>query len=228
MKKLAIILGVAGLMLAGVPNAAQAGWAQQAKLIPIASDGAAKDCVGNSVSIMGDYAIVGAPGDMGPGEKDWWVGSAYIFHRSGTSWTQVDKLTASDGAVRDYFGERVSISGDTAIVGAPQGGDRGAAYIFQDDGSGNWIEKRKLLPSDRGTEDDAFACSVSISGDYAIVGAETKHEDPNDVFSKQIGAAYIYYRNEGGADGETMTTAALPVQRTSSRMMGLGGLRSPS
>jgi len=77
-----------------------------------ADDGVNGDYFGYSVSIDGDYAIVGAWAD------DSYKGSAYIFHRDDTNWTQQQKLTASDGALNDCFGVSVSISGDYAIVGA--------------------------------------------------------------------------------------------------------------
>ena len=85
-------------------------WTQHDKIE--ASDEADGDNFGISVSISGDYAIVGANKDES--EK----GSAYIFIRSGTSWSQQAKLTASDAATKDNFGYRVSISGSYAIVGA--------------------------------------------------------------------------------------------------------------
>jgi hypothetical protein len=108
-------------------------WTQQAKLL--ASDGAASDYFGRTVSISGDgsTAIVGAYGDDDKGTSS---GSAYIFTRSGTVWTQQAKLLASDGAASDSFGQAVSISGDgsTAIIGAYGNADKGSAsgsaYIF--------------------------------------------------------------------------------------------------
>jgi len=61
-------------------------------------------------------------------------GSAYVFVRSGTDWTQQEKYTADDGAANDEFGNSVAISGDYAIVGAhqddDQGDNSGSAYIF--------------------------------------------------------------------------------------------------
>jgi len=81
-----------------------------------ASDGAPSDLFGSSVSIIGDYAIVGSPkDDIGANANQ---GSAYIFVRNGNNWTQQAKLTASDGATEDEFGFSVSISGYYAIVGA--------------------------------------------------------------------------------------------------------------
>ncbi|MBT3947423.1 MAG: hypothetical protein HOF39_04615, partial [Candidatus Marinimicrobia bacterium] len=85
-------------------------WHQQAKIN--ASDKASGDNFGNSVSINGDYAIVGAKNDGGYSE-----GAAYIFIRSGTSWSEQAKLIASDKERNDDFGTSVAISGDYAIIG---------------------------------------------------------------------------------------------------------------
>ena len=152
----------------------------------LASDGAANDQFGYSVSISGDYAIVGAYADDDKGSNS---GSAYVFKRDGTNWSEQQKLTASDGAASDLFGRSVSISGDYAIVGADYDDDNGSysgsAYIFKWDGS-NWVQQQKLIASD-GAANDYFGYSVSISGDYAIVGAYV------DDGSK--GSAYIFKRN---------------------------------
>ena len=97
----------------------------------LALDGVADDRFGCSVSISGDYAIVGAHQDDDNGSAS---GSAYVFQRSGSDWVEVDKLTASDGAKADKFGISVSISGDYAIIGAHQdddnGNNSGSAYIY--------------------------------------------------------------------------------------------------
>ena len=97
-----------------------------------ASDGAASDRFGISVAISGDHAIVGAYLDSDNGEAS---GSAYVFRRSGDNWTEVAKLTASDGAANDFFGYSVGISGDHAIVGAhldaDDGDASGSAYLFR-------------------------------------------------------------------------------------------------
>jgi len=73
-------------------------WSQQAKLTAL--DAAAGDYFGESVSISGDYAIVGALNNDDAGQAS---GSAYIFSRSGTTWNQQTKLTASDAAIGDQF-----------------------------------------------------------------------------------------------------------------------------
>src|SRR5262245_21948840 len=89
-------------------------WTQQAKLT--ASDAASNDLFGHSVSIYGDTAVVGSVLDTNAGGTN--AGSAYVFVRSGTVWTQQAKLTASDAGGGDNFGQSVSISGDTALIGA--------------------------------------------------------------------------------------------------------------
>ena len=103
-------------------------WRQQVRLT--SPGGAAYDCFGRQVYINGDYIAVGADSD-GPYDQ----GSAYIYTRSGSKWTQAANLTASDGTVSNYFGEHIVISGDTIAVGAP--GDRGgptgkgAVYVYK-------------------------------------------------------------------------------------------------
>ena len=152
-------------------------WVKQAKLI--ASDGQAEDYFGGSVSIDGDYLVVGADGC----DND--TGTAYIFKRVGSNWIEQAKLTASDGEAEDYFGWSVSLSGNYAIIGA-SGNDSspGGAYIFKLDGT-NWVEQAKLAASD-GEAEDFFGSSVSLNGDYAIAGA---HGDNNNT-----GSAYIFKR----------------------------------
>jgi hypothetical protein len=156
-------------------------WRQQAKIH--ASDSEPNDQFGTSVSISGDFAIIGAFHDSNM------TGSAYIFKRDGTKWVQKDKLLASDAAVEDWFGYSVSISGDYAIVGAPYDDDKGisggSAYIFRRDGK-TWKQQAKILADD-GAEYDQLGISISISGDFAIVGA---WGDDN-----YTGSAYIFKRD---------------------------------
>ncbi len=170
----------------------------------MASDRAGRDYFSESVSISGDYAIVGTPAESEDASGTNTVtsaGSAYIFKRDGTSWSQQAKLVASDRAESDNFGVSVSISGDYAIVGA-NGEDEdasennylngaGSAYIFKRNGI-NWSQEAKLVASDRAYGDE-FGGSVSISGDYAIVGAYAENEDAsgNNTLSS-AGSAYIF------------------------------------
>jgi hypothetical protein len=174
------VAAICGLLLISA-SPVQADWRELDKVT--ASDGAGGDYFGWSVSISGDYALAGADYDDGG------RGSAYIFKREATLWTQQLKLTASDSAFNDYFGYSVSVSGDYAIVGAygddDKGSNSGSAYIFIRDGN-SWSEQDKLTASD-GASGDNFGCSVSVSGDYAVVGSR------NDDSSR--GSAYIFIRD---------------------------------
>ena len=152
----------------------------------LASDGAAGDLFGRSVSIDGDRAIVGATLDDDNGDQS---GSVYVYERdAGGNWVE-NKLTASDGAAEDYFGDSVSIHGNRAIVGAREdddyGSQAGSAYVYERDANGNWTET-KLLASDAATE-DYFAWSVSIDSNRAVVGARL--DDDNGTES---GSAYVF------------------------------------
>jgi len=175
-------------------------WIEQAKLA--ASDGAERDYFGTSVSVDGDYAIIGADRDDDMGGDS---GSAYVFKREGEIWNEQAKLTASDGNNDDWFGSRVSINGDYVIVGAllddDTGISSGSAYIFKRDGE-NWIEQTKLNASD-GEAYDLFGSSVSIDGVYAIVGAN--YDDDTGANS---GAAYIFKREGENWSQQTKLTAS--------------------
>jgi spore coat protein U-like protein len=173
-------------------------WGQVTKIT--ASDGASGDRFGISVSINGDMVVVGALKSDGNISNS---GAAYIFYRDqgGTdNWGQVQKIIASDGAAWDYFGIRVSINGGTVVVGAAgdddNGDGSGAAYIFYRDqgGTDNWGQVTKITASD-GAAGDYFGRSVSINGDTVVVGADG--DDDNGIMS---GAAYIFYRDQGGTD----------------------------
>jgi hypothetical protein len=164
------------------------------------SDGAGGDQLGFSVGIAGDTAVVGAPSKDDNAVNG---GAAYVFERNqgGTdNWGEVTRLTVSDGESGGQFGWSVGIAGDTAIVGAlsqdEKGRSAGAAYVFERNqgGTDNWGEMAKLTASD-GESGDVFGISVGIAGDTAIVGA--RDEDENGL---NAGAAYVFGRNQGGAD----------------------------
>jgi hypothetical protein len=180
------------------------GWASMTETAKLtASDAANSNFFGWSVSISGDYAVVGAyRGDGGMLSS----GSAYIFKRDGTSWSQQAKLAASDPAVGNAFGWSVSISGDYAVIGAYHGdsgvGNSGSAYIFEkpDAGWADMTETAKLTASDAASS-DYFGCSVSIDGEYAVVGAEWDEDAGNGS-----GSAYIF--EKPGAGWADMTETA--------------------
>ena len=155
-------------------------WSQQAQLT--ATDGAADDNFGSAVALSGDTALVGSPYHGASAQ-----GAAYVFVRSGTTWSPQAQLTASDGAADDNFGSAVALSGDTALVGSPSHtSDQGAAYVFVRSGT-TWSQQAPLTATD-GAADDNFGSAVALSGDTALVGS------PYHGASGQ-GAAYVFVRS---------------------------------
>lgn len=151
-------------------------WAQQQELT--ADDGAPRDTFGNAIALSGtgDALVIGAEA------KDATTGAAYIFTRDGTTWSQQQKLLASDAAPKDFFGNSVAVSADgtTAVIGAPQHtmGEsvRGAAYVFSRGGNG-WSQQAQLFAADTITStgtiaEDEFAYVVALSGtgDTVVIG----------------------------------------------------------
>jgi hypothetical protein len=168
------------------------GWTQQAKLT--AADGAGWDRFGTSVALSadGNTALVGASTDDVGANGD--QGSAYVFVRSGTAWTQQAHLTASDGAGWDMFGNSVALSGNTALVGALQNkvganDGQGSAYVFVRSGT-TWTPQAKLTASD-GAVGEQFGSSVALAGDTALVGAWYDQVGANN----QQGSAYVFTRS---------------------------------
>ena len=165
-------------------------WRQEAKLI--ASDGAAGDVFGISVSVSGERILVGADLHDEIAED---AGAAYMYVRTEDGWVEEAKLTAADGAETDLFGVRVALSGETALISARRddhatmGVDAGSAYVFvhQD---GKWIEQAKLIAPD-GAADDRFARSVALFDDSALIGAMF-----TDDSGENSGSAYVFSRSE--------------------------------
>ncbi|MBI2953780.1 MAG: FG-GAP repeat protein [Chloroflexi bacterium] len=164
-------------------------WGQVKKLT--ASDAATGDYFGESVAMDGDTIVVGADGKASN------QGAAYVFVRNqggADFWGQVKKLTASDAATGDYFGDSVAMDGDTIVVGANgKASNQGAAYVFARNrgGADSWDQVTKLTASDAGAN-DYFGGSVAMAGDTIVVGAYAN--------SSGQGAAYAFDRNQGGAD----------------------------
>ncbi len=183
---------------AAAPNAGSAyvfvrsgtSWTQQAKLI--ASDAVSSALFGNAVSIEGGTALIGADDDdHTAGGYDSDEGSAYVFVRSGASWSQQAKLIASDAEWYDEFGSSVSLSGDTAVIGSHWSDDpvshAGAAYVFVRSGT-SWTEQAKLLASD-GSYDDELGKAVCIEGDTILLGVAFE-----DAVAQNSGSAYVFER----------------------------------
>lgn len=178
----------------------------------VAPDRAANDFFGWSVSMSGDYLVVGAyqeDEDASFANTMSGAGSAYIFERDGGgTWNFVQKIVASDRAAGDAFGYAVSVSGDYLVVGAygesqdEFGGNTmaqsGSAYVFERDGGGIWNEVQKLVASDRAVG-DLLGTSVSISGDYLVLTARDEDEDASGSNTlNAAGSAYVFERDGGG------------------------------
>ncbi len=154
-------------------------WAQSSKLI--ANDAASSDSFGTSVSLVGNRALIGSPGDDDNGGSS---GSVYIFDFDGSNWIQSHKLQASEAPNNYRFGTSVSLSNDQLLIGNNPFNDRGSAYLFDFDGT-IWTQSNKLIPSDGALNN--FGVAVSLSGDKAIGGATTNNE-----YGANSGAAYIF------------------------------------
>ena len=169
-------------------------WTQQAQLN--ADDGADGDQFGYSVSLSADgsIALVGASWDNVGANVD--QGSAYVFVRSGTMWTQRVQLFAVDGAQGDNFGTSVSLNADgsTALVGAAYDGVgltryQGAAYVFVRSGT-TWSQEAQLT-ADELTYHFGASVSLNADGSTALVGGIY---DTVGATHYQ-GAAYVFTRS---------------------------------
>lgn len=148
------------------------------------ADGALGDFFGFSLGLSGNIAVIGAPGDDDLGAS---AGSAYLFDVS--TGEQLFKLTASDGAASDLFGNSAAIAGNTVIVGAPgENGSQGAAYLFD---ATTGLQTHKLIA---GTPqaNAFFGRAVAVHGNRAVVGA------PFATFgSPSVGLAWLYDTTNG-------------------------------
>ncbi len=171
----------------------------------MASDAAETDWFGWSVSISGDKAIVGAHRDDLSGYE---YGSAYLFHRNGSIWVEKQKITASDGASRDQFGNSVAISGDWTVVGNRKGDVSGSAYIFRWNGS-NWVEQQKITASD-GHIYNWFGL-VAIDGDNIIVGAHAQDGNGATYIFRWNGSTWVECQKITASDGENSDQFGWPV-----------------
>lgn len=172
---------------------------------------------GSSVSIYGDYAVVGCPNasydenGLNPMED---AGASYVLKKNTDgSWELTQKLLASDRARRNRFGVSVAIHGDYLVIGSDLEGvmmnQPGAAYIFEKNNEDNWIEKQKLIASDR-KDFDLFGQNVDIYENHVIVGARSDDEDANNANTKYYsGSVYIFEKDNHGIWGNQQKLVAL-------------------
>jgi hypothetical protein len=166
---------------------------QMAKLV--ANDASNYDWFGISVAISDGIAVVGAREDDDNGSSS---GSAYVFEMissgNSSSWAQVAKLTADDGAARDRLGVSVAISDGIIVVGAPwDDNKKGSAYVFKmssSDDASSWAQVAKLTVGSAG---DNFGTSVAISDGTLVVGAHCDDDKGSDS-----GSVYVFEMSSPG------------------------------
>ena len=166
-------------------------------------DHAGGDWFGHSVAMDNGTAVVGAPKHDANDLTN--SGAAYVFTRNSSGrWSQVAKLTASDGADGDEFGHSVAVHGDTVVIGAyKHNGNTGTAYVFTRNEEGAWSQEAKLTASD-GAAGDEFGYSVAVHGDTVVVGAY--QHDANSLSNS--GAAYVFSKPTNGGWVTTNTETA--------------------
>jgi len=167
-------------------------WTQTQKLT--ANDGAAYDNFALSVALKGSTILVGSPRATIGGNAG--QGALYVFTESNGTWSQTQKLTASDGATNDSFGESVALEGSTALIGAYNATInghiwQGAVYLFTES-NGSWSEGQKLTASD-GTAGANFGNTVALNGSTALIGADASTVGSNTYQGK----AYLFTESGG-------------------------------
>lgn len=183
-------------------------WTLQTKLTAPDGGGPAEH-FGSPVAVSGEYLAIGALGKN--------PATIHMYKREGGTWLQQDKIPEPDPGSYDRFGETISLSGEYLVVGADgdsgSGWNAGAAYIYKQE-NGKWSQQAKLAASDASPW-DKFGKSVSISGDYAVIGAWYDHSNYNLPYSdagNAMGAAYIFKRENGTWAEQAKLTASDGVQ----------------
>ena len=197
-------------------------WSQQAYLK--ASNTNEGDTFGEAVEVSGDTIIIGASGEgsnsigVNGDELDNSAsgsGAAYVFIRQDQEWSQQAYLKASNSEGGDRFGDSVSISGDTIVVGAFRedsnatsingsqnsnfNNDSGAAYVFTRTVN-EWTQQAYIKPTNP-DDNDFFASNVSISGNIIVIGAGNEDSNARGINGDRLddslidsGAAYVFSR----------------------------------
>ncbi len=128
----------------------------------------------------GIFDLAGAPGQLIFGFGSFQGrGAIRIYERQhNNSWLPQPFLVASDGAIGDFFGQSVAISGNYAVVGAylddDQSDESGSAYVLERQPAGDWQEVQKITTDDAiGETRFRFGRSVAIEGPYLAIGTDT-------------------------------------------------------
>jgi FG-GAP repeat len=194
-------------------------WILEAKLF--ASDPRESGNFGfdQGVSIQGDTLVVAAAGPENGEEAITSGGAVYVFTRHGSTWTQTARLANPEGDALFSFGNSVSLSGKTLVVGASSSDEAaGAAYVFRLQ-HGGWVEEARLIASDP-TPGALFGFSTAIDGDTLAIGAASGLSDAGIA----AGSAYVFERSH---TGWTQTAHLVPPGAKAGdafgRRLGIGG-----
>jgi len=175
-----------------------------------ASGGRISDYFGTSVAIDSDTIVVSAPLHDISGSNN--VGAAYVFTRSGSTWTQQQKLTPTSPQAQERFGENVNgvdISGDTIVVGSPYKDANGVyasgnAHVFTRS-NGSWSLNTVLTaPAGDRQSNDRFGSSVAVDSNSNTIAIGAPNDDAN---GSNNGAVYVFTRS-----GSTWTQQTKLIQ----------------
>ncbi len=164
----------------------------------VASDREQSELFGRSVTIDGDFIVVGASQEYPQGENNLQYGAVYVFERDDTGvYNEVQKVRPDALLDQSRFGHSVDIDGDRLLVGAnlmtigPTVG-AGAAFMFEKDEAGVWSQTAVMYDPQFATN-DRFGGAVAVQGDFAMVGALQEDEDENGVNPvSNAGSAYVF------------------------------------
>ena len=173
-------------------------WTLEAELVP--NDPAVDKSFGSSIDIAGDTIVIGANGDDAAcvGVTACNSGSAYVFDRTGTSWSQTTKLLPVTSFMSDLFGTSVAINDGTIMIGVPgrstTGLFSGICYVFDEVLPDTWFETSTIEPIDLNVL-SLFGSAISLDGDQALIGAVGDDDGCFFLPSCNAGAAYVFTRS---------------------------------
>lgn len=165
-------------------NRSDTDWSEQALLS--ASDGEIGDGFGSALSADENFVLIGAP------DRNDDRGAAYIFERSGDSWSEASRFALPDTIEESGFGESVALHGDLAFIGAPEADyDLGFVYVYRKADDGSWTQEDQIVNPDT-SKGTGFGSALATDGSRLLVGA------PGNG-----GAAYVYQSDDGAWSLET-------------------------
>ena len=173
------------LLALSLPASAQATWVTDAKLL--APDGVNNAAFGWSVAVFGSTVVVGAPEHLDRG-------AAFVFVRGHGGWRHEATLLPRGLPSFGRFGHSVALADGLAIVGAPSeppgSGEIGAAYVFERQPSGQWLERERITSALSGFNDSLSLC-MALHGDTALLTGNTSFVPRGRIFQNQPGTGFV-------------------------------------